>query len=222
MVMPETKDTEWDWNEFYHRNNDELVATWGNLVNRILSFTYKHWEGVIPEPGTLSPEDRTLLNVIEGGFATVGDHLEAVHLRAALSEAMSLASEVNRYLDVNAPWFEIKTDKQAAAQSVYTAIRAIDSLKILLAPFLPFTCDRLHAYLGYEGSLFGTQSVETVDDEIGKHTVLRYHHGTATGRWTPSTLTGGQRMREPQPLFRKLDESIVSEERMKLGGSLSR
>ncbi len=170
MVMPESKDSEWDWNEFFHRNNDELVATWGNLVNRVLSFTYKHWEGVIPDPGELRAEDRALLDAIEGGFDSISDEFEAVHLRAALNEAMTLASEVNRYLDVNAPWFEIKTDKKAAAKSVYTALRAIDSLKVLLAPYLPFTCDKLHGFLGYNGSLFGTQSVNTIEDDLGAHT----------------------------------------------------
>jgi methionyl-tRNA synthetase len=217
MVMPESKDTEWDWNEFFHRNNDELVATWGNLVNRVLSFTYRHWEGVIPDPGELRPEDRALLDAIEGGFITVSEELEAIHLRAALNEAMRLASEVNRYLDVNAPWFEIKTDKEMAAKSVYTALRAIDSLKILLAPYLPHTCDKLHAFLGYEGSLFGKQSVETVEDSLGAHAVLRYQPETAMGEWIVSQLPAGQRMREPQPLFKKLEESIVAEERIRLG-----
>jgi methionyl-tRNA synthetase len=217
MVMPETKDSEWDWNEFYHRNNDELVATWGNLVNRVLAFSYKHWEGIIPDPGELRAEDRALLDAIDGGFATISDEIEAVHLRIALNEAMNLASEVNRYLDVNAPWFEIKTSKEAAAKSVYTALRAIDSLKIMLAPYLPHTCDKLHYYLGYEDSLFGTQSVETIKDDLSTHSVLRYHPETATGKWVASRLEAGQRMREPQPLFKKLEESIIAEERLRLG-----
>jgi methionyl-tRNA synthetase len=217
MVMPETKDAEWDWNEFYHRNNDELVATWGNLVNRVLSFAYKHWDGVIPDPGDLRAEDRALLDAVEGGFTTVSEELEDVHLRGALNEAMALATEVNRYLDVNAPWFEIKTSKETAAKSVYTAIRAIDSLKILLAPYLPHSCDRLHSYLGYDGSLFGSQSVETIEDDMGAHTILRYHPEGATGKWEASRLSAGQHMREPQPLFKKLDESIVAEERLRLG-----
>jgi methionyl-tRNA synthetase len=217
MVMPETKDTEWDWNEFYHRNNDELVATWGNLVNRVLAFTYKHWEGIIPDPGELRAEDRALLDLVEGGFNSVNEEFETVHLRAALNDAMGLATEVNRYLDVNAPWFEIKTSKEMAAKSVYTALRAIDSLKILLAPFLPYSCDCLHGYLGYDGSLFGKQSVETIEDELGTHTVLRYHPETATGKWVASQLPAGQHMREPRALFKKLDESIIAEERLKLG-----
>jgi methionyl-tRNA synthetase len=217
VAMPETKDSEWDWNEFYHRNNDELVATWGNLVNRVLAFTYKHWEGVIPDPGELRPEDTALLKAIEEGFDSISADANAVHLRAALNGAMTLAAKVNQYLDVNAPWFEIKSSKENAAKSVYTAMRAIDSLKILLAPFLPHTCEQLHHFLGYEGTLFGTQSLETIEDDLGAHTVLRYHSGTATGKWEASQLPAGQLMHEPQPLFKKLDESIVAEERLKLG-----
>jgi methionyl-tRNA synthetase len=175
VSMPETKDTDWDWEDFYHRNNDELVATWGNLANRVLSFTYKHWEGVVPDPGELTKLDLDLLAVVEGGFETVAKELNAVHLRSALGEAMRLASEVNRYLDQTAPWAAIKTDRQAAARAVYTALKAIDSLKILLAPFLPFTSQRLHGFFGYEGQLFGEQSTETIRDAVGEHLALRYH-----------------------------------------------
>jgi len=215
--MPETRDADWDWDEFFHRNNDELVATWGNLANRVLSFAYKHWEGHVPEPGELTPEDRHLLETVESGFQSVGDQLEAVHLRAAAGEAMRLASEVNKYLDTTAPWFQVKTDKAAAARSIYTALRAIDSLKILFAPFLPFTSERLHTYLGYDQTLFGEQSVETREDAVAGHAVLRYHPEKATGRWEPSQLQPGQPLRQPQPLFRKLDPSIVEEERARLG-----
>ena len=98
---------------FTQRNNDELVATWGNLANRVLSFAYKHWEGHVPEPGELRPQDQEILATVEAGFQSVGEHFEAVRLRAALAEAFRLASEVNKYLDTTAPWFEIKQDKAA-------------------------------------------------------------------------------------------------------------
>jgi methionyl-tRNA synthetase len=217
VSMPETKDTDWDWNEFFHRNNDELVATWGNLANRVLSFAYKHWEGVVPEPGELTAEDRQILATVEGGFQSVAEQFEGVHLRAALGEAMRLAGEVNKYLDTSAPWFQIKTDKAAAARTIYTALRAIDSLKTLLAPFLPFTSEKLHTYMGYDGQLFGEQSVEDLQDGLGEHRALRYHPEKATGRWEPSQLKAGDPLRQPGPLFKKLDVSIIEEERTRLG-----
>ncbi len=214
--MPETRDSEWDWEDFYHRNNDELVATWGNLANRVLSFAYKHWEGCLPEPGELQPADQAILQAVEAGFETAAEHFEAVRLRAALGEAMRLAGEVNRYLDQAAPWFQIKTDKAAAARTIYTAIRAIDSLKILLAPFLPFSCERLHTYLGYTEPLFGSQFVETREDSLGSHQVLRYNPAAASGTWQASQLKAGQTLLQPQPLFKKLDISIIEEERSRL------
>ncbi len=215
--MPESRDTDWDWEEFFKKNNDELVATWGNLVNRVLSFACKHWDNQVPEPGQLDETDLSLLAAIEQGFQVVGDEMESVHLRAALNEAMRLAGEVNRYLDQTSPWLKIKTSRQDAARSIYTAIKAIDSLKILLSPFLPFTCQNLHVYLGYQGTLFGTQGTETVEDDLGEHEVLRYYPEGANGIWEPSKLKPGQKLLTPKPLFKKLDSSIITDERARLG-----
>ncbi len=215
--MPETKDTDWDWDDFVRRNNDELVATWGNLANRVLSFAYKHWEGRVPEPGELRPEDHQILEIVERGFQSVGEQLEAVHLRAALGEALRLAGEVNKYLDKAGPWFEIKDDKKQAAKSIYTALRAIDSLKILFAPFIPFSSERLHTYLGYSTPIFGSQFTEVVHDSLGEHTVLRYRPNGAGRQWQPSRLPPGQALQPPAPLFRKLDPGIAAEERARLG-----
>jgi methionyl-tRNA synthetase len=215
--MPESKDTDWDWEDFLNRNNNELLATWGNLANRVLSFAYKHWDGHIPTPGELRPADQEIIKIVDQGFETIGGHIAAVQLRAGLNEAMRLASEVNKYLDQRAPWFEIKSDKSAAGTTIFTALRVIDSLKILLSPFLPFTSEHLHQYLGYDQPLFGKQFVETIPDSLGEHQVLRYNPSAASGRWEPSQLSPGQALRQPAPLFQKLDQSIVESERARLG-----
>ncbi len=215
--MPESKDTDWDWEDFFHRNNDELVATWGNLANRVLSFTCKHWENRVPDPGELTRMDLDLLAQIEEGFNTVAKEMDAVHLRAALAEGMRLATEVNKYLDQTAPWTAIKTDKAAAARAVLTALKAIDSLKIMLAPFLPFTSERLHGFFGNTSPLFGRQYIDTITDSLGEHTALRYDPDGASGRWEPSKLQPGNELVNPQPLFKKLDVSIIEEERKRLG-----
>jgi len=217
--MPEMRDTDWDWQDFLNRNNNELVATWGNLANRVLSFTVKNFEGNVPEPGQLTPLDEELIRTVEGGFETIGALLDAVQLRAALAEGMRLATEVNRYLDQTAPWKSFKVDRQAAARSVYTALRCIDNLSVLLAPFLPHTSQKLHGYFGYPQPLFGTQAVEEVRDDLSSHHALRYFSGEAGGRWQPSTLEPGRVLQQPLPLFKKLDESIVEEERARLGGT---
>jgi methionyl-tRNA synthetase len=216
-VMPETRDSDWDWNEFYHRNNDELVATWGNLANRVLAFAYKHWEGIVPDPGELQQEDTNLLAEIEKGFETVGHELEAVRLRSALNECMRLAAEVNKYLDQTAPWFTIKTDKQQAGRAVYVAMKAIDSLSILFAPFLPFSAEKLRTYLGHTGQLFGEQFTQEFKDNLGVHSALLYDPAKAGGNWQPSNLQPGAQFNQPSPLFKKLDEKIVEEERQRLG-----
>jgi methionyl-tRNA synthetase len=216
--MPETKDTDWDWEDFVRRNNDELVATWGNLANRVLAFCYKQWDGWVPaEIGDLRPADREILAVVEAGFQSVGEHLSAVRLRAALNEALRLAAEVNKYLDTTAPWFEIKQDKSQAAKSVYTALRAIDSLKIMFAPFIPFSSEKLHTYLGYTQPLFGSQFTETRTDKLGEHQVLRYRPGPQQPQWQPSQLQPGQALVKPEPLFRKLEPTVAAEERARLG-----
>ena len=215
--MPENRDTDWSWAGFQARNNNELLATWGNLANRVLSFAYKNWDGHVPTPGVLRPADKEILAAVEAGFDKVGELFEAVKLRAALNESMRLAAEVNKYLDQAAPWKEIKTDKAAAATTIYTAMRVIDSLKVLFAPILPFTCERLHTILGYTDPLFGKQAVETYADNLGEHTILRYLPDKAAGRWEPSQLPPGKVFLQPQPLFRKLDTSIVEEERARLG-----
>jgi methionyl-tRNA synthetase len=213
--MPENKDSDWDWAEFVARNNNELVANWGNLANRVLSFTYKNWDGVLPDPGELRPVDQAILATIEAGFESVGKELEAVHLRAALQEAMRLSSEVNKYLDVCAPWFEIKKDKNLAAKSVFTALKAIDYLKIMFAPFLPFSSERLHTFLGYTTLLFGDQYMEDVTDNLGIHKVLKYR-GVEGVQWQAGNLQPGTHLLQPSALFTKLDEKLVEEERNRL------
>ncbi|MEE9599132.1 MAG: class I tRNA ligase family protein, partial [Anaerolineales bacterium] len=215
--MPETRDADWEWKEFVSRNNNELVATWGNLVNRVLAFTHKNWDGKIPEPGELRPEDQAILDVIKEGFEKAGDLYNRVKLRAALTETMRLAGEVNKYLDEKAPWFEIKEDKEAAGKTLFTAIKAIDSLKILFAPVLPFSCEQLHQILGYDKPLFGEQYTQSVEDNLGVHEVLRYREGEVCCEWQLSELKPGSPFHQPQPLFKKLDPEVADEEYARLG-----
>ena len=217
-TLPETRDTEFSWEDFVERNYNELVATWGNLANRMLSFAYKRFDGRVPEPGELDDADRALLAQVEAGFETVGELYNACKFRAALNEALALAREANGYLDRKAPWFQIKEDRDAAATSVYVILRAIDNLKTILAPILPHTAQRLHEYLGYEGQLFGTQHVVEHQEEARAHEALTYDHSGAIGAWVPSVLPAGQALRKPAPLFKKLDESVIEEEYARLEG----
>ena len=216
--MPEMKDSDWDWAEFVARNNNELVANWGNLANRVLSFCYKHWDGHVPDVdlSALRPADLDLLVTIESGFETVGSLYDSVKLRAALGETLKLATVVNQYLDTNAPWKQVKEDRAEAGKTIYTALKAIDSLKVLFAPILPFTSEQLNGFFGYETVLFGEQFVEEISDSLGTHTGLRYR-APIKMNWKSSELKPRQKLNHPSPLFKKLDDSLVEEERARLG-----
>lgn len=218
-VLPENSDTDFNWAGFVQRNNKELLATWGNLVNRVLKFTHKHW-GKVPEAGDLRPGDIELLQQVEAGFTEIGGLIEAVKLRAALHETLALTREVNRYLET-APWFQVvKTDKAEAAKTVYTALQAINSLKILYAPFLPFSSEKLHQLLGYQRPLFGHTHICTYQESQHSHEALVYEAADASGKWEPSTLKVGRPLPVPSPLFKKLDDTIIAEEKQRLWDSV--
>jgi len=213
IAGPETQDTDFTWSEFVRRNNDELVATWGNLVNRTLQSAYKNF-GAVPEPGPLTAEDKALLRDVASGFDVVGSLLEATRFRNALQEAMQRAALGNQYVAEQAPWTLLEADRERAATVLYVALRAVDDLKTLLAPFLPFSSQRLHETLGYDGVLSGQPVERTVHEEGGReHRVLTGDYAATVGRWVPSELPPGQALREPQPLFAKLvPEQVVAEE----------
>ena len=214
---PESRDTDFSWYDFWRRNNDELLATWGNLAHRVLTFAYRNFEQQVPQPGDLGGEDKAILEKVEGAFEPVGDLIEKASFKAALTEVMAVAHEANRYLDDKEPWKVIKQDRQAAATTVYVMLGVINSLKILFYPFLPFSSQKLHEFLGYQGSLIGQSRVETFQEEERSHQALVYDPPTADVSWAPSSLPAGQGLKEPEPLFKKLDESIVEEELARLG-----
>jgi methionyl-tRNA synthetase len=211
-ASPETQDTEFTWEEFVRRSNDELLANWGNLVNRTLTNAHRNF-GVVPEPGPLTGADEVLLETIAGGFETVGSLIERGRIRSALGEAMRLSSEVNQYVSETAPWALVKTDRDRAATVLYVALRAVDSLKVIFTPFLPHTSQELHGLLGYDGWLAGPLEFRKITEDDGEtHQVLTGDYAGWVGTWEPSLLPSGQTLREPRPLFRKLDPSIGEDE----------
>jgi methionyl-tRNA synthetase len=217
QTLPERADSDFAWDGFLNRVNGELVAAWGNLVNRMLTFAYKRFEGHVPDPAPLSYDDVAILSKIELGFGEIGGLIEAVKLRDALQAAMALVREANVYLDKREPWKTIKTDPEDASRSVYTILKVIDNLKIMLAPFLPHSAQELHEYLGYDGQLFGDLKIEEYQESERPHKGLVYDGSKAMGTWTPSNLRPGQPLREPKALFVKLEPEIVDVERGYLG-----
>ena len=210
---PETQDTDFTWAEFVRRNNDELVANWGNLVNRTLQSAFKNF-GEVPQAGALTDDDAAVIADVEGGFEAVGAQIEQARFRAALGEAMHLATRVNQYVSDQAPWALLESDRERAATILHVALRCIDNLKLLFTPFLPHSSQQLHELLGHDGFIAGPLEFRDVEEEGGAvHTVLTGDYERWAGRWEPSTLPAGQALLEPKPLFRKLDaETVVAEE----------
>jgi methionyl-tRNA synthetase len=216
-TFPESHDSDFAWDGFFNRTNGELLAAWGNLVNRMLSFAYKRYDGCVPTVDKLTDADNAIIARAEAGFDEIGGLIEAVRLREALFAAMALAREANAYLDGRKPWTTIKEDPQDAARAVYTILRVIDNLNILLAPFLPFSAQQVHEYLGYDGQLFGEQHIETFQETTRSHQALTYDGSKAIGRWKKRALPQGQALREPKALYVKLDEAMIEQERAHLG-----
>jgi methionyl-tRNA synthetase len=192
IKAPETRDATFSWAEFYSRNNDELVATYGNLVHRMLTFTARNFEGAVPQPGQLTSQDEAILAIARDAFERVGDLIAACRFKEALREVMAVATEANRYLDEAAPWKALKVDRERAGTSTYVTLSVINMLKILTAPFLPFSAQKLHKMLGFAG-------------DVHKE------------RWAAPELPSGQTLGTPVPLFTKLDEENLEEENARLG-----
>ena len=190
--MPETSDTDFSWREFVRRNNDELVATYGNLVHRVLTITYRNFDGCVPTPGTPDERSRQLIDMAKDTLDRMDTLLYGCHFKEAIRVAMALAHEANRYLDEKAPWKAVKEDRQAAADSLYVALCVLSYLRTMLYPFLPFSSQKLHEMLGFEGRV----------EEYG---------------WKPGVPEPGQKLLSPEPLFTKLDDKVVEEETSRLG-----
>ncbi len=194
--MPESGDADFSWAEFVRRNNEELVATYGNLVNRVLSFTYRNFEGQVPPAGEMDEVDRQVLESARSTLDEVGRSLENTRFKAAIGQAFGLAQDANRYLDAKAPWRAIREDKADAANTLNVSIRVINCLKVALAPFLPFSSQKIHEYLGFDGP---------VEQEAWDFEVLE------------GAIKGGSTLRQPSPLYTKLDPEVIEQETARLG-----
>lgn len=216
-VMPETRDSDWSWQGYVDRNNSELVANWGNLVNRVLNMINRYFKGEVPDPGTLTSSDQALLTAVDEGFTTVAQLYDACKFRAAAQENLRLSSLVNQYLEETSPWTMAKTDLSTTARSLYTALQAISGLKVLWSPILPFTCQLLHKMLGEDGKIFGEQKVTEYQETKQQHIALTYNSADAVGIWVRRDIPVGRQLPKPAPLFKKLDDHVVEEELSRLG-----
>ena len=183
-ALPEQNDTDLSDNQIVSRVNDELVATWGNLVNRVVSMTHRYFEGVVPDAGARSDEDLAVVAGVDAVIAETGEHLEARRLRAGLQRAMSGAQALNVYLNDRQPWKTAKTDLAVTAATLVTALEAIAGLAVALDPYLPFTSPRVLATLGVD---------------------------VRPATWTRPEIAPGTVLAPPEPLFTKI-ESLDEDE----------
>ncbi|HVE74899.1 MAG TPA: methionine--tRNA ligase [Mycobacteriales bacterium] len=212
---PETSDADFTWDQFVTRNNTELVAGWGNLVNRTLSMVAKN-VGAIPTATALTDADATLLEIGRTAFGPVGAQLERSQLKAALAEAMRVVAEANRYLSDQAPW-KLADDPVRRETVLHVALQLVDDCKTLLTPFLPESSDVVHRLLGGTEVWSGAPELREVDDLDGGpgYPVLTGDYDTAAV-WESRPLRPGVPIAPPEPLFRKLDPSVVDEELARL------
>ena len=209
---PETRDANWSWEDFVRRSNDELVAVLGNLANRVLGIAWRNY-GRVPPADNLTQEDRNLLDRIDRTFERVGAAIEAQRIREALRDAMTLAHNTNAYLARQEPWKLLKSNPGRAAEVIYSALQAVDNLSVLLSPFLPESSDRARHFLGHSEMIAGCGTEIPVNDELGARTVLSGTYASGA-RWKATRLPVGQVLREPGPLFKKLDPATVVEEEL--------
>lgn len=175
--LPEQSDTDLTEDEMVRRINDELVATWGNLVNRVVSMTHQYFGGEVPESGELDERDTSLLEGIAASVAEVGEHIEAVRLRAGLASAMAAAQEVNAYLNEREPWKTAKDDLARTGSTLFVALSAVAGINLALTPYLPFSSAGVRNTLGI----------------------------TEQG-WTMPVVSAGTRLGAPEPLFVKVED----------------
>ncbi|GAA3448400.1 methionine--tRNA ligase [Dactylosporangium matsuzakiense] len=215
VAGPESNDTDFTWSEFRRRNNDELVAGWGNLVNRSISMAAKNF-GEIPAAGELTAEDTALLASVRAGFDTVGQLIGKHRQKAAITEAMRIVGEVNKYFSDQAPW-KLKEDKARMGTVLHVALQAVQDCNTLLTPFLPHAAQRIHELLGGTGVHAPMPEIREVEDlENGTTYPVLMGDYTVGTRWEHVEIEAGTALQAPTPVFKKLDESIVEEELARL------
>ena len=192
-IMPETSDSNFTWEEFVRRNNDELVATFGNLVNRVLSMIHRNFDGQVPKRGNIGNSEIKLNKLAETTLISVSESIESCKFREGLAHCMSLAREVNRYLDEKAPWTAIKSDIDSASTTLNISVNIINCLKTVLHPYLPFSTQALQEMLGLAG-------------EVEKN----------YWSWNPQEVPDDHKLGEVKRLFDKLEDSIAEAELSRL------
>ncbi|MEE8045785.1 MAG: class I tRNA ligase family protein, partial [Dehalococcoidia bacterium] len=190
-IMPETSDSEFSWEGFHAANNNELVATFGNFVHRVLTITTRNFDNAVPTPGKLDEDDQAALDACDTALEEVAAAIEARKFRDGLRAAMRLARHGNQYVDTKEPWKLVKTDKETAGTALFVGLNIIATLRTVFYPYLPTSADKIHSML------FGDSD-------------------TLADGWARREIVPGAQIEKPTPLFKKLDDSMIEEENNRL------
>jgi methionyl-tRNA synthetase len=222
---PENQDANFTWAEFVQRNNSELVAGWGNLVNRTAAMVAKNF-GAVPQPGPLEPVDEAVRAKVLAAFDAVGGLLAKQRIKSAVAEAMRTVGEVNKYVTDTEP-FKLKGDDQRErlATVLHTLTQCVADLNRILAPFLPHSSNAVHAAFGGEGPFMPMPVLEDVSglddgDKDRGYPIITGDY-SQTPRWESVPVAVGATVVKPTPIFTKLDEAVVDEELDRLRGEAS-
>jgi methionyl-tRNA synthetase len=215
VAGPENQDTDFTWSEFIRRNNDELVANWGNLVNRSVSFAARNI-GTIPAAGQLTDADLAVMARSRDSFATVGESLGRSRFKAAITEAMRTVAEANKYLSDQAPWKLRESDPERMRTICHVALQLVSDGKTLLTPFLPESSQKVADMLGGTGPWSGMPRIDEVSEDDGPaYPVITGDYNVAA-RWESAPIRPGTPLAAPQPLFAKLDPALAEDELARL------
>ncbi len=212
VAGPENQDADFTWADFLRRTNDELVAGWGNLVNRTASMIHKNF-GEIPAAGELHEVDAALLRQSSEAFGKVGELIGTHRHRAGIDTAMRLVQEANRYVSETEPW-KLTQDRERLGTVLNTAAQVVSDANTLLAPFLPHSAQKVHETLGGTGVFAPQPRIEEVtdlDDASRRYPVITGDYRDVPA-WASTRLVPGTTVAKPTPVFTKLDDSIVEEE----------
>jgi methionyl-tRNA synthetase len=215
VAGPENQDTDFTWSEFIRRNNDELLANWGNLVNRSVSFAARNI-GAIPEPGALTDVDTELVQRSRVAFKNVGDHLSRSRFKAAITETMRTLAEANKYLSEQAPWKLRESDPERMRTILHVALQLVDDGKTLLTPFLPRSSQKVYEMLGGSGIWSPMPRIDEVSEDGGAAYPVITGDYPGAARWQSEPVRPGTPLQPPTPLFAKLDPGLAEEELARL------
>ncbi|HAT1249903.1 MULTISPECIES: methionine--tRNA ligase [Corynebacterium] len=223
VAGPENNDTDFTWDEFVRRINNELANGWGNLVNRTVSMAHKNF-GEVPAPAALEDADKVILQLAEDTFAAAAANLEQSKFKQAITAIMHVVGEANAYIAAMEPWKLAKdeTQRERLATVLWTALQVVSDCNVMLTPFLPFTAQKVHETLGRDGVWAAQPEIQEVVDDIPVELVgvglppENHPYPIITGDYTAQQATWqrvdvvpGTSLSKPKPLVAKLDPELA-------------